>query len=121
MPNPVRPRYPSDLNDQQWHRLEPSIPAMAQTGRHRKTSLRDVANAINYRWETGCAWRMLPHDFPHWGTVYAYFRTWQRTGVIREFRDLMIQRPPRPPRQYQPPSDAGFTSPQHSHPTDDRE
>jgi transposase len=24
---------------------------------------------------------MLPHEFPAWGTVYYYFRRWQREGV----------------------------------------
>ena len=30
---------------------------------------------------SGCHWRMLPHDFPCWQTVYDYFQRWQRTGV----------------------------------------
>jgi putative transposase len=25
----------------------------------------------------GCAWRLLPHDFPPWKIVYHYFRTWR--------------------------------------------
>ena len=26
---------------------------------------------------TGCQWRMLPHDFPPWSTVYHHFRKWR--------------------------------------------
>jgi transposase len=29
---------------------------------------------------SGCAWRLLPHDFPPWQTVYHYWRLWQRQG-----------------------------------------
>ena len=27
------------------------------------------------------AWRLLPHDFPPWQTVYYYLRRWQAEGV----------------------------------------
>src|SRR5712691_1616699 len=29
----------------------------------------------------GVAFSMLPHEFPAWGTVYDYFRRWQREGI----------------------------------------
>lgn len=29
----------------------------------------------------GCAWRLLPHDFPPWQTVYSDFRDWVRSGI----------------------------------------
>lgn len=29
-----------------------------------------------YVLRSGCAWRMLPRDFPPWPTVYARFRRW---------------------------------------------
>lgn len=29
----------------------------------------------------GCAWRLLPHEFPPWQTVYYYFRVWRIAGV----------------------------------------
>jgi transposase len=30
----------------------------------------------------GCAWRMLPHDFPKWQTVYDYFCKWKKDGTF---------------------------------------
>ena len=30
---------------------------------------------------SGCAWRMLPHDYPPWKTVYHHFRIWRNDGV----------------------------------------
>lgn len=102
--------YPSDLTEMQWSQLEPLLPAENSVGRHRTVSPRDIANAITYRWETGCAWRMLPHDFPPWGTVYAYFRNWQRAGVLRQMRDILTEAAsksrPKPDRPSNLPSDA---------------
>ena len=38
-------------------------------------------NAILYVLRSGCPWRLLPYEFPAWGTVYYYFRRWQHEGV----------------------------------------
>lgn len=32
----------------------------------------------------GCAWRLLPHDFPPWQTVYHYWRQWRIEGCWEE-------------------------------------
>jgi transposase len=34
-----------------------------------------------YLLRTGCQWRLLPHQFPPWGTVYHYFRSWEDSGT----------------------------------------
>src|SRR5665648_357380 len=49
-------------------------------GRKRVHSYREIVNAIFYLLRSGCAWRMLPHEFPPWKTVYHYFRLWRLTG-----------------------------------------
>jgi transposase len=36
--------------------------------------VRDVLDAIFYVLISGCHWRLLPHDFPPWPTVYYHFR-----------------------------------------------
>jgi len=38
-------------------------------------------NSIFCLLRSGCAWRMLPHEFPHWKTVYHYFRLWRLKGI----------------------------------------
>lgn len=86
-----RPAYPSDLTDEQWSRIAPLLPASKNAGRRRGTDLREVLNAINYRWRTGCVWRMLPHDFPPWATVYTYFRAWQRDGTLKHVREVLLK------------------------------
>lgn len=96
MSRPTRQQsYPSDLTDRHWRAIDPLIPLDKERGRRRSTEVRDVLNGINYRWTTGCVWRMLPHDFPPWGTIYKYFRRWQRDGTLREIREVLWKRRPR--------------------------
>jgi transposase len=49
--------------------------------------MREVINAIQYVLRSGCAWRLLPHDMPHWRTAYEYFRTWKRDGTWIRIHD----------------------------------
>ena len=76
-----RRAYSSDLTDQQWDLLGPLIPRPSLEGRPATVERREIVNAILYVLRSGCPWRLLPHEFPAWGTVYYYFRRWQREGV----------------------------------------
>jgi putative transposase len=81
----TRERYPSDLTDMQWENVEHLFPPERQPpgkpGRRRTYPRREVVNAVMYLGRAGCAWRMLPHDFPPWKTVSYYFYTWRDQGV----------------------------------------
>jgi putative transposase len=37
----------------------------------------------------GCAWRLLPHDFPPWQIVYHYFWIWRQDGSWQRMHDLL--------------------------------
>src|SRR5260370_11239928 len=75
-------RFPSDLRDAEWARLEPLIPGATPGGRPRKTDMRAAMNAILYLLRTGCPWRYLPREgFPPRSTVYNIFRKFQRDGT----------------------------------------
>jgi len=76
-----RKPYPSDLSEIEWAFFAPLIPAAKVGGRPRSVDIREILNAIFYILRSGCAWRMLPHDFPAWQTVYGYFRTWRKAGL----------------------------------------
>lgn len=78
-----RKRYPSDLTDKEWAKLEAHLPEKTR-GKH---SQRELVNAVLYVVRTGCAWRMLPHDFPAWTTVYTYFRKLEQRGVWQRLND----------------------------------
>jgi transposase len=60
----------SDITDEQWELLKGFIPAAKPGGRPREVDPREIVNAIFYILSAGCPWRLLPHDFPVWQTVY---------------------------------------------------
>lgn len=78
---PAEP-YPTDVSDDDWDRIAPLLPDARPGGRPRSTDLREVVNAILYVSQCGCTWRMLPHDFPNWQTVYGYFKRWSESGLL---------------------------------------
>jgi putative transposase len=77
----MRKPYPTDLSDTQWSRLRSYLPTPNAQGRPRTHSLRDVLDAIFYVLKSGCHWRLLPHDFPPWSTVYYHFRKLRLSGA----------------------------------------
>ena len=88
--------YPSDVTDAEWDVIAPLLPGARFGGRPRTAVLRHVVNAIFYISRSGCAWRMLPSDFPPYQTVYHYFRAWKKDGtwtkVHDTLRDLLRQK-----------------------------
>jgi len=103
----ARKPYPSDLTDEQWLLIEPFLPHAKPGGRPRKTDLREVVNAVLYLVRTGCQWRMLPHEFPPWRTVYNYFRAWTDNATWDEVLHTLrmdvrekVDRDPQPSTAY---------------------
>ena len=83
-----RKAYPSDLSDKQWEELVQLLP-LKQTEPDR---MREYINAILYVLRTGCSWRMLPHDFPSWSTVYDVFQKLNRSGTWQRINDELRER-----------------------------
>src|SRR5688500_7459226 len=83
MPRTRRP-YPSDLTDQEWNLLEPLLASPERRGRPPKWPARRVADAVFYLLRSGCAWRMLPREYPPWQTVHYHFRKWRLDGRLRQ-------------------------------------
>lgn len=72
--------YASALTEWQWELLDYLLPPAKSTGRPRSVDLRAVVNAILYLLRTGCAWSLLPQEYPPYSTVYYYFRQWRDDG-----------------------------------------
>jgi len=87
-----RQPYPSDLSDKEWAILAPWIPAAKAGGRPRRIDMREVVNAIFYVIKGGIQWRMLPHEFPKWQTIYYYYNTWRKSGLWREWNRLLREK-----------------------------
>ena len=76
----TRRYYSSDLTNREWAILEPLIPPPKPGERPCRWERREIVDAILYVLRSGGIWRLLPHDFPPWQTVYHYFRLWRRDG-----------------------------------------
>ena len=87
--------YDTDLTDAAWELVKPLLPAARHGGRPRTTDVRAVIDAIFYLLRTGCQWRLLPHQFPPWGTVYHYFRSWEKLGNLSERLQPFLRGPAR--------------------------
>ena len=37
----------------------------------------------------GCAWRLMPHDLPHWQTAYQTLRAWRQDGTWLRIHDQL--------------------------------
>lgn len=83
-------RYPTDLTDEEWSRIEPFLPGPARSGRRREVDLQEVLNAIRSLARTGCGWRMLPKDFPPWQTAYWWFRRFVRLALFRQIHLIAV-------------------------------
>lgn len=90
VPAPRR-RYPTDLTDQEWALLAPLIPAPKPGGRPALHDRRELVDAMLYWLRCGGAWRLLPHDFPPWQTVYHDWRVWRRQGLWEQVLSSLRQ------------------------------
>jgi putative transposase len=88
----MRKAYQTDLSDAEWFFLEPLLPLPNATGRPKTHSTREILNAVFYIVRGGCAWRLLPHDFPPWKTVYHYFRSWRLDGTWERLHAALRKR-----------------------------
>jgi transposase len=85
-------RYASDLTPAEWAVIEPHLPAPKPLGRPRKIELMAVVNGLLYIARTGCQWRMLPREFPHYSTVQRYFYAWRDDGTLERINfELLLQ------------------------------
>jgi putative transposase len=68
------------------------IPPAKPGGRHREVDMREVLNGILYVNRTGCSWRMLPHEFPPWGTVHYDDRRFRLDGSWQRIHDKLREK-----------------------------
>lgn len=72
-----------ELSDQQWARIEPSLPHRTHHGKqgHPFHDHRPILNGILWILHTGAPWRDLPERYGPWETVYYRFNRWRRDGT----------------------------------------
>ncbi|MGL6073428.1 MAG: IS5 family transposase [Fimbriiglobus sp.] len=78
----TRKSYSSDVSDLEWEFVLPYLTLMRTDAPQRAHDMREVFNGIRYVIKTGCQWRMMPNDLPHWTVVYQQTRRWFDAGVF---------------------------------------
>ncbi len=81
-------RYPSSLTDAEWALVAPLFERRGP-GTPSHYPRRQMLEAMCYVVRSGCAWRMLPKEFPPWQNVYATFRRWTRAGLFEHMHDRL--------------------------------
>ena len=84
--------YPTDLTDAEWDLIKDLIPPPKPGGRHRELDMRAVVNAIFYVVDGGIKWRMLPHEYPKWPSVYWSCSQWRDSGDWQRLHDTLRAR-----------------------------
>jgi transposase len=90
--------------------FEPLLPPAKSTGRPRTVSLMLVMQAIPYVWVTGCAWHLLPKEYPPYSTVYYSFRQWRDEGTWKRIHDALFEQVRRAAGRNPSPSAASLDS-----------
>jgi putative transposase len=96
MSHTERAKYLTDLTDEQRQILRKLLPQSSRRGAPQTICRRAVLDAIIYAVRSGCPWRLLPHEFPNWKTVYRIFLRWRHDGtwqsIHEALRDILRRR-----------------------------
>ena len=88
-PVPEQQSSPTALTDAQWQRIAPLLPPTPSNGHQHTVEPREVVNGILYVVCGSHDWRSFPPELPPRGTVYAYYRQWQRDGTLKRIIDAL--------------------------------
>jgi transposase len=83
-----------DLSDAEWALIADLVPVFTGNGKIGRPLIHDrraIVNAILYVTATGCQWRALPENYPHWNTVHRYHVRWSRDGTWQKIVDRLRQ------------------------------
>jgi len=84
-------RYPSDLTDDEWARIEKRIPPAKRGGNKRTVYMREVVNGLMYVLSTGCQWRAIPKDLAPRSTVHGYLDRWDYDGTLDRIHHALYE------------------------------
>jgi len=82
--------YPSNLTNKEWQLIKHYF-VYGNYGNRSQYDKRDLVNAVFYLVKSGCQWRMLPHDFPPWKTVYSFYRRAKEKGVWEQMMHDLVK------------------------------
>jgi transposase len=85
----IRARYSSDMSDAEFAQISGLLPPRKRRGR-KPTDPRIILNALFYLIRSGCPWRFLPKDFPHFTTVQNRFYAWRDSGLWAQIVCVLV-------------------------------
>lgn len=85
----IRARYSSDMSDAEFAQISGLLPPPKRRGR-KPTDSRIILNALFYLIRSGCPWRFLPKDFPHFTTVQNRFYAWRDSGLWAQIVCVLV-------------------------------
>jgi transposase len=89
----TRPRYPSDVSDDEWAFVAPYLTLMTPGAPQRRHDLREVVGGLRYIVKTGMQWRWMPQDLPPWPVVYQQTPRWLAAGcceaIVHDLRVIL--------------------------------
>jgi len=89
----MRKKYSSDLSTKQWNHIKHLFPNENRGKHFQEHSKRILVNAVLYIVKTGCQWRMLPHDYPKWQTVYSFYDRAKADGTWEKLCAFLVKNP----------------------------
>ena len=81
--------YTTELTVEQYELLDSLLPHKAKSGRPRTVNMMLVIQGILYILVSGCAWRLMPKEYPPSSTVYYYFSKWRNDGSWKQIQDRL--------------------------------
>lgn len=88
-----RKPYPSDVSDDEWAFVAPYLTLMSEDATQREHNLREIFNALRWIVRTGASWRMMPHDWPPYYTVFQQTQRWLKADVfaaiVHDLREIL--------------------------------
>jgi transposase len=79
----------TDLTDTEWALVSDLFEQVGGRGRPAKHIRKHMVDACCYVVRTGCAWRLLPKNFPPWAAVHKAFSRWAEAGVFEAMHDRL--------------------------------
>jgi transposase len=78
----TRKPYPTDVTDEEWAFVAPYLALLPEAAGQRRYELREVFDALRWIVRAGAPWRLLPHEFPPWPTVFQQTQRWIAAGCF---------------------------------------
>ena len=86
-----RKPYPTDVTDDEWGFVAPSLTLMTPDAPQRRHEVREVFNALRWIVRAGAPGRLLPTNVPPWEAVYQQTQRWIAAGCFEAMvHDLRV-------------------------------